>query len=136
MNSIFLQIIKGEIPAYKIAESKHCLAFLDVFPIKKGHTLVIPKKQVDKLFDLEDENYLDLMGFAKKIARGLGIAIPCKRVGLAVLGFEIPHAHIHLVPMDVEKDLDFNKEKLKFSKEDFELVAKKIKKEVDSILKQ
>jgi histidine triad (HIT) family protein len=131
MDSIFSRIIKGEIHSYKIAENEHCLAFLDINPLKKGHTLVIPKKQVDQLFDLEDDNYQKLMNFAKKVALCLKKAISCKRIGMAVLGFEIPHAHIHLVPIDKESDLNFSNKKLSFSKEEFEFIAKKIKEEFD-----
>jgi histidine triad (HIT) family protein len=124
--SIFTKIVKGEIPAYKIAEDDRYLAFLDVFPTTKGHTLVIPKQQIDYLFDLDDELYLGLMAFAKKVAAAIEQAIPCKRVGVAVVGLEVPHAHVHLIPINKMADMNFAN-KQKFSKEEFEEVAEKIK---------
>lgn len=126
MESIFTKIVKGEIPAYKVAEDENFLAFLDIFPVAKGHTLVIPKKEVDYLFDLDDELYAGLQLFAKKVAAGLKNAIPCKKVGVLVLGLEVPHAHIHLIPMQNESDvLNFSK-KLSLSEKEFEEIRDKI----------
>jgi histidine triad (HIT) family protein len=121
MASIFSKIAAGEIPSYKVAEDANYMAFLDIFPLAKGHVLVIPKKEVDYLFDLDEESYTGLMNFARKIAIALRKVIPCKRIGVAVLGLEVPHAHIHLVPLNSEKDIDFSKPKLQFTAE--ELVA-------------
>ncbi|MFA9390724.1 MAG: HIT family protein [Prolixibacteraceae bacterium] len=126
MASIFSKIIAGEIPSYKIAEDEHYYAFLDIFPLAKGHTLVIPKKEVDYLFDLDDESYLGLHAFAKKVALTLKKAMPCKKVGVVVLGLEVPHAHIHLVPMQSEADINFRNPKLKLSPEEFEEIRKLI----------
>jgi histidine triad (HIT) family protein len=126
--SIFTKIVNGEIPAYKIAEDDRYLAFLDVFPTTKGHTLVIPKQQIDYIFDLEDDLYIGLMAFAKKVATAIEKAIPCKRIGVAVVGLEVPHAHVHLIPLNSMKDMNFAN-KQKFSKEEFEEVLKKIKAE-------
>jgi histidine triad (HIT) family protein len=112
MASIFSKIVNGEIPAYKVAEDENYLAFLDIFPVAKGHTLVIPKKEVDYIFDLEDDVYAGLQAFAKKVATGLKKAIPCEKVGVLVLGLEVPHAHIHLIPMQTEADvLNFSNKK-------------------------
>jgi histidine triad (HIT) family protein len=131
MASIFTKIVNGEIPAYKVAEDENYFAFLDIFPVAKGHTLVIPKKEVDYLFDLDDESYAGLQLFAKKVARGLKKAIPCEKVGVLVLGLEVPHAHIHLVPMQNEGDLlNFSKKK-KFSTEEFEEITKLISENID-----
>ena len=124
--SIFTKIVNGEIPAHKIAEDDRYLAFLDVFPTTKGHTLVIPKQQIDYLFDLEDELYLGLMAFAKKVALAVEKAVPCKRVGVAVVGLEVPHAHVHLIPLNSMQDMNFAN-KQKFSKEEFEETAQKIR---------
>lgn len=124
--SIFTKIVNGEIPAYKVAEDDHFLAFLDVFPSAKGHTLVIPKQQTDYIFDLDDELYLGLMAFAKKVAKAVEQAVSCKRIGVAVVGLEVPHAHVHLIPLNKMQDMNFAN-KLKFSKEEFEAVAKQIK---------
>jgi len=129
--SIFTKIVRGEIPAYKIAEDDRYLAFLDVFPTTKGHTLVIPKQQIDYLFDLEDELYLGLMAFAKKVAAAVEKAVPCKRIGVAVVGLEVPHAHVHLIPLNKMADMNFAN-KQKFSKEEFEEVAQKIRKEYEA----
>ncbi|MFV0593468.1 MAG: HIT family protein [Draconibacterium sp.] len=126
MASIFTRIVNGEIPAYKVAEDENYLAFLDVFPTAKGHTLVIPKKEVDYLFDLDDVMYAGLQMFAKKVALGLKKAIPCVKVGVMVLGLEVPHAHIHLVPMQSEKDLLHFTEKTKFPPGEMEAIAKLI----------
>lgn len=130
MATIFTKIINGEIPAWKIAENDDYLAFLDIFPVAKGHTLVIPKKEVDYIFDLDPETYAGLHDFAKKVALGLKKAIPCQKVGTMVLGLEVPHTHIHLVPMQTEADLlNFDK-KLKFTKVEFEEIRDKISAEI------
>lgn len=126
MASIFTKIVHGEIPSYKIAEDENFYAFLDIFPLAQGHTLVIPKKEVDYLFDLDDELYIGLQLFAKKVALALKEAIPCVKVGVAVLGLEVPHAHIHLVPMQSETDLSFSKPKLKLTTEEFAEIQKRI----------
>jgi histidine triad (HIT) family protein len=119
MASIFSKIVNGEIPAYKVAEDENFLAFLDIFPVAKGHTLVIPKKEVDYIFDLDDDLYIGLQAFAKKVATGLKKAISCQKVGVLVLGLEVPHAHIHLIPMQTEADvLNFSNKK-KFTPEEF-----------------
>ncbi len=126
MATIFTKIVNGEIPSYKIAEDEHFYAFLDIFPLAKGHTLVIPKKEVDYLFDLDDKTYTGLQLFAKKIAKALKEVMPCVKVGVAVLGLEVPHAHIHLVPMQSEKDINFSNPKLKLSEEEFREIQQKI----------
>ncbi len=127
MASIFTKIINGEIPSYKIAEDDNYFAFLDINPLKKGHTLVIPKKEVDYLFDLDDDTLAGMMKFSKKIAKAIDKSIDCKRVGVVVLGMEVPHAHIHLIPLDKESDASFNQPKLKLSEQEFEETAEKIK---------
>lgn len=126
MTSIFSRIVKGEIPSYKIAEDDNYLAFLDINPLAKGHTLVIPKKEVDNLFDLDDQLYQGLCLFAKKIAKAIEKCIPCAKVGVAVIGLEVPHAHIHLVPINGIYDLDFSRPKLKFTKEELAAIAQEI----------
>ena len=126
MASIFSKIVNGEIPAYKVAEDENYLAFLDIFPVAKGHTLVIPKKEVDYLFDLDDNLYAGLQAFAKKVAVGLKKAIPCQKVGVLVLGLEVPHAHIHLIPMQNESDLLNFSKKIKFTREEFQKIKEKI----------
>ena len=126
-DSIFTKIIKGEIPCYKIAEDDRFIAFLDVFPIKKGHTLVVPKAQIDYLFDLDDSLLSDLMVFAKKVAQKMERAIPCERIGVAVIGLEVPHAHIHLVPLDAVGDIDFGQPKLQLSSEEMAEIADSIR---------
>ncbi len=131
MASIFTKIVNGEIPAYKVAEDENYFAFLDIFPVAKGHVLVIPKKEVDYLFDLDDELYTGLQLFAKKVAAGLKKAIPCKKVGVLVLGLEVPHAHIHLVPMQNEGDLLNFSDKKKFTPDKFEEIAKLISKNIE-----
>jgi len=118
MASIFSRIVSGEIPCYKIAESEHYLAFLDINPLAKGHTLVIPKKETDYLFDIDDEALAGMIVFAKKVAKAIEKAVPCKRIGLTVIGLEVPHAHIHLIPINSIYDMDFSKPKLKLSQED------------------
>ena len=126
-DSIFTKIIKGEIPCYKIAEDDRFIAFLDVFPIKKGHTLVVPKVQIDYLFDLDDSLLSDLMIFAKKVAQKMQIAISCERIGIAVIGLEVPHAHIHLVPLDTVGDIDFSQPKLQLSAKEMTEIADSIR---------
>lgn len=130
MASLFTKIVNGEIPAWKVAEDENYLAFLDIFPVAKGHTLVIPKKEVDYIFDLDEETYNGLHQFAKKVAIGLQKAIPCKKVGEMVLGLEVPHAHIHLVPMQSEADLLNFSKKLSFSKEEMAEITATIAKEI------
>lgn len=127
MATIFTKIVNGEIPSYKIAEDDQYLAFLDINPLAKGHTLVIPKKEVDYLFDLDEESYVGLQAFARKIALALKEAIPCKKVGVAVLGLEVPHAHIHLIPMQSEQDINFSNPKKKFSATEMTEVLERIK---------
>ncbi|MFW6364693.1 MAG: HIT family protein, partial [Bacteroidota bacterium] len=117
MASIFTKIINGEIPCYKIAEDENYFAFLDINPLKKGHTLIVPKKEIDYLFDLDDETISGMMVFAKKVAKAIDKAIECKRVGVVVLGMEVPHAHIHLIPINKESDASFTQPKLKLSEE-------------------
>ncbi len=125
MSSIFAKIIKGEIPCYKIAEDDNFLAFLDVNPNAKGHTLCVPKQEVDKIFDLEDDLYLGLMQFSKKVAVALKKTIPCNRIGMAVIGLEVPHAHVHLIPLNEMDEMRF-KNKVSMTKEEFEDLAKQI----------
>ncbi|WP_347050402.1 HIT family protein [Flavobacterium olei] len=125
MSSIFTKIVNGEIPAYKIAEDDNFLAFLDVNPNAKGHTLCIPKQEIDKIFEMEDELYLGLMRFSKKIAVALEKTVPCKRVGMAVVGLEVPHAHVHLIPLNEMDEMRFHN-KVSLSKEEFEALAKAI----------
>jgi len=126
MASIFTKIVNGEIPCYKIAENDKFLAFLDVNPNAKGHTLCIPKQEVNKVFDLEDELYLELMSFSKKVAKALEKAIECKRVGVAIIGLEVPHVHVHLIPLNNMDEMRFEK-KVSLTKEEFEDIAKNIK---------
>ena len=132
MSSIFSKIVAGEIPCYKVAEDENHLAFLDIFPLAKGHVLVIPKKEVDYLFDLDEESYAGLMKFVRKVALAVGTVIPCNRVGVAVLGLEVPHAHVHLVPLNSERDIDFSKPKLQFTSEEFAATAKLIAEAIHS----
>ncbi len=126
MTTIFSKIIKGEIPAYKIAEDDRFLAFLDIKPLAKGHTLVIPKKEVDYLFDMDDQLYADYFLFAKKVALAIKKVVPCEKIGVAVVGLEVLHAHIHLVPINDIYDIDFKKPKLNFTQEEFRQIAKSI----------
>ncbi|WP_069660648.1 HIT family protein [Arcticibacter eurypsychrophilus] len=126
MASVFSKIALGEIPSHKVAEDEHYLAFLDINPLVVGHVLVIPKKEVDYIFDLDDETYIGLQLFAKKVALSIKKAIVCKRVGVVVMGLEVPHTHIHLVPMNAMQDLDFTLPKLSPSAEELEMTAKKI----------
>ncbi|MFW5699455.1 MAG: HIT family protein [Bacteroidota bacterium] len=131
MASIFTKIVQGDIPAYKIAEDDNYLAFLDINPLAKGHTLVIPKKEIDYLFDIEDDLLGNMMVFAKKVARAIDRVIPCERVGVAVLGLEVPHAHIHLIPINHIGDINFGRPKLKLSEEEFKTIAEKISQTVE-----
>ena len=126
MASIFSRIIAGEIPSYKIAEDDRYYAFLDINPLTEGHTLVVPKKEVDYIFDLDDETLSGMILFAKKIAAQIGRKIACKRVAVVVLGLEVPHAHIHLIPIQDEKDVDFRREKLKLTPDEFRKIAETI----------
>ena len=126
MASIFSRIVAGEIPCYKVAEDERFFAFLDISPVAKGHTLVIPKQEVDYIFDLDDETYNGLMTFARKVARALEGAVECKRVGVAVMGLEVPHTHIHLIPITTEGDMNFFREKLSLPAEEMAAIAARI----------
>jgi histidine triad (HIT) family protein len=127
MATIFTRIIKGEIPCYKIAEDDQFLAFLDINPLAKGHTLVIPKQEIDYLFDLDDNLLAGMSIFAKKVAHAIGSVMDCKRVGVAVLGLEVPHAHIHLIPINSLYDIEFSRPKLQLTAEEFKEIAEKIR---------
>ena len=134
MATIFTKIAKGEIPSYKVAENEDFYAFLDIAPMAKGHTLVIPKHvEDDYIFNLDSETYMGLCAFAKKVAQALKAAVPCQRVGVAVLGMEVPHTHIHLVPLQTEGDMDFRKKKLELSQEEFVEIASSIYNEYEKI---
>lgn len=133
MSTIFSKIISGEIPCYKVAETEQYLAFLDVRPLTAGHTLVIPKIEVDYIFDMEDELFAGLHLFAKIVAKGVRAAVPCKRVGVAVIGLEVPHAHIHLVPMNEIGDLNFEKERVQITPDEFAAIAERIRKELSRL---
>lgn len=126
MSSLFTKIINGEIPAYKIAEDDNYLAFLDVNPNAKGHTLCIPKQEINKIFDMEEEHYLGLLKFARKVAQAVEKTVPCKRIGMAVVGLEVPHAHVHLIPLHDMDDMRFQR-KVTLTKEEFEILAKDIR---------
>ncbi len=128
MATIFSRIIQGEIPCYKIAENERFFAFLDINPLVKGHTLVIPKHEVDYIFDLDDEELAAMHVFAKHVALAIEKAVPCKRIGVAVMGMEVPHAHIHLIPINKESDMIISNPKLKLSSEEFETIAESIRK--------
>lgn len=130
MSSIFSKIVAGDIPAHKVAETEEFLAFLDISPLVLGHTLVIPKKEVDYIFDIDDELYQGLMLFAKQVAKGIKKAYPCDRVGVAVIGLEVPHAHVHLIPINQMNDMNFANPKLKLSQEQLAEVAAKIRAEL------
>jgi histidine triad (HIT) family protein len=130
MPSIFSKIVSGEIPAHKIAEDDRFLAFLDVFPLVEGHTLVIPKLEVDYIFDLDDDTFSGLQLFSKKVAKALRKAIPCKRIGTAVVGLEVPHTHIHLVPLQHVSDMDFSRPKLTLSSDQLADIAERIRREL------
>lgn len=127
MASIFSKIVAGEIPAHKIAESEDFLAFLDIMPLKEGHTLVIPRKEVDYIFDIDDQKLAEMMVFAKSVAAKIKNAFPCDRVGVSVIGLEVPHAHIHLIPIDKMDDMNFSKPKLSLSSEKLAEIAEKIR---------
>jgi histidine triad (HIT) family protein len=126
MATIFTRIIRGEIPCYKIAEDENYFAFLDINPLKEGHTLVVPKAETDYIFDLTDSQLEGMIVFSKRVAGAIKKAIPCNRIGVAVLGLEVPHAHIHLVPMDSMEDVNFRNPKLKLTPEQFKAIAEKI----------
>ena len=126
MGTIFTRIVNGEIPSFKIAEDDHYFAFLDINPLAEGHTLVIPKKETDYIFDIEDEEYKGLFIFTKRVATAMRKVIPCERIGIAVIGLEVRHAHIHLVPLNTIYDIDFRKPKLSFTKEEFTTIAARI----------
>lgn len=128
MSSIFSKIIKGEIPSYKVAEDENYYAFLDINPLVKGHTLIIPKKEVDYIFDVDDQTLGGMMVFAKKVAKAIEKVVPCKRIGITVIGLEVPHAHIHLIPINGLHDMEFSKPKLKLSQEEFTSLAANISK--------
>lgn len=125
--TIFSRIINGEIPCHKIAESEQFIAFLDIQPLTEGHTLVVPKVETDELFDLPEELLADMIVFSRQIAKALKSSVPCLRIGVAVLGMEVPHAHIHLVPLSRESDLDFKKERLQFSTDEMAKIAARIR---------
>ncbi len=127
MASIFSKIISGEISCHKIAESEYSYAFLDIMPLVKGHVLVVPKKEVDEFFDIEDAILFDMISLAKKISYAIKKSVPCKRVGMAVIGLEVPHAHIHLVPLNVMNDINFTQAKLKLSNEELAAIAEEIR---------
>jgi histidine triad (HIT) family protein len=126
MATIFSKIVSGDIPAYKVAESDRFLAFLDIFPLAEGHVLVVPKVEIDYIFDMDDDLLGEMLVFAKKVAKAMDKVLPCQRVGVAVIGLEVPHAHIHLVPINNVSDIDFSKPKLKLSPEVFEELRLKI----------
>lgn len=126
MSSIFSKIIKGEIPCYKVAENDQFLAFLDIMPLKKGHVLVIPKVEVDFIFDMEDELLGEMMIFSKEVAQKMKRVLPCKKIGVTVIGLEVPHAHIHLIPIDSVTDMDFSKQKLSLPAEEQNALAKQL----------
>ena len=130
MPSIFSKIISGEIPCYKIAENEKFFAFLDVFPLVEGHTLVVPKTETDYIFDIEDTDLAEMIVFSKKVAKAIKAAVPCKRIGVAVIGLEVPHAHIHLVPMNTANDVNFTRPKLTPSSEELAAMAEKIRAEL------
>lgn len=125
MASIFTKIVSGEIPCYKVAEEENYLAFLDVNPNAKGHTLCIPKQEIDKIFDMEEEQYIGLMRFSRKVAKAIEKTVPCKRIGVAVIGLEVPHTHVHLIPLHNMEDIQFQR-KVSLSKEEFEDLANRI----------
>jgi len=126
MATIFTKIIRGEIPCYKVAEDDRYFAFLDINPLRAGHTLVVPRQETDYVFDLDDEQLKGLMIFSKKVAAAIKSAFPCNRIGIAILGLEVPHTHVHLVPMDSMEDINFKNPKLKFTPEEFKEIASKI----------
>ena len=133
MASIFTKIVNGDIPSYKIAEDENYYAFLDINPLAKGHTLVIPKKEIDYIFNIDDDLYKGLFNFAKKVALAIEKVIPCQRIGLTVIGLEVPHAHIHLIPINTIYDMDFKQPKLKLEAEEFESIAESIRQAYDNL---
>ena len=133
MSTIFSKIVSGEIPAYKVAESNDYLAFLDVNPLAEGHVLVIPKKETDYIFDIDDEEYMGMWVFAKIVSQGIKQAYPCKKVGVAVIGLEVSHAHIHLIPLNHVHDMNFEKPKLKFDDEKMQVISDNIRDAISSI---
>ena len=132
MSSIFTKIINGEIPCHRIAEDENYFAFLDINPLAKGHTLVVPKKEIDYIFGMDDAQHAGLWNFAKKISRAIEKAVPCKRIGIAVIGLEVPHAHIHLIPINKVSDMNFALPKLQLSKVEFLDTAEKIRKQLSA----
>lgn len=130
MASIFTRIIRGEIPSHKISENDHCYAFLDINPLQKGHTLVVPKREEDEFFELSEAELKEMISFSKGIASAIKKAFPCNRVGMSVIGLEVPHAHIHLIPINAESDMNFAKPKLQLSQEELDEIADQIRKEL------
>lgn len=130
MPTIFTKIVKGEIPSYKIAENDKFYAFLDINPVAKGHTLVVPKEEIDYIFDLKSEDLSALFAFSQVVAKAIKAAVPCKRIGVAVLGMEVPHAHVHLIPIDSESDMDIKKKKLKLEREEMTAIANSISEKI------
>jgi len=126
MATIFSRIVNGEIPCYKVAEDDNYLAFLDINPLQEGHTLIIPKKEIDFIFDIEDDLHAGLWNFARKVGKAIGKVVPCQRIGITVIGLEVPHAHIHLIPLKTMYDMDFRRPKLSFTPEEFGKIAEKI----------
>lgn len=135
MASVFTKIVRGEIPSFKVAETENCLAFLDIMPLTEGHTLVIPKMEVDNLFDLPDEIYHELWSLAKRVAPAIGMAYPCLKVGVAVVGLEVPHAHIHLLPINAIGDINFSKTRTALSQEILLSSQQKIRSRLNELLK-
>lgn len=133
MSTIFSKIIKGEIPSYKIAENDNFFAFLDIRPMAKGHVLVIPKHETDYLFDLDDDVLSEMIVYSKKIAKATQKAVPCKRIGLMVIGMEVPHAHVHLIPINAEKDMNLSNPRLKLSEDEFQQITKDIISKLENI---
>ena len=133
MSTIFSKIIRGEIPCYKIAENDNFFAFLDIRPMAKGHVLVIPKHETDYLFDLDDQILSEMIVYSKKIAKAIQKTVPCKRIGLMVIGMEVPHAHIHLIPINAEKDMNLSNPRLKLSEDEFQQITKDITSELENI---
>lgn len=126
MTTIFTKIIRGEIPCYKVAEDERYFAFLDINPLNTGHTLVVPRQETDYIFDLDNETYAGLMLFSKKVGQAIEKVVKCQRIGIAVVGLEVPHVHVHLIPMDSMEDINFKKPKLKLTPEEFKIIAEKI----------
>lgn len=131
MSSIFTRIINGEIPCFKVAESENCIAFLDISPVAKGHTLVVPKKEVDRLFDLDDDTYLKLQLFAKRVSNAIEKVVPCNRIGVTVIGLEVPHAHIHLIPINSLHDMSFTKPRVEMTQVEMTTLASAISAHMD-----